>query len=150
MKWPRGRTKLGNRSTLEDYCFLKLKEEEIDFCYECIKVTLVQGFVSSCPSMEIYGVSKKYKEVTPKIRPITYTPDFIGQWWMIETKGHLTPKAKDRWKLFKKYLTDNGIVCYLFMPRNHKQIDESIEIIKEIWNGEKIPTGARSIIELKA
>ena len=39
-----------------------------------------------------------------------------------------------RWKLFKKYLTDNNMQYDLFMPKNHAQIDSCIQMIKEKIN----------------
>lgn len=34
-----------------------------------------------------------------------------------------------RWKLFKKYLQDNNLKYDLYMPHNHKQVDECIQMI---------------------
>jgi len=36
-----------------------------------------------------------------------------------------------RWKLFKRYLFENNLNYDLYMPKNHKQIDECIKMIKE-------------------
>ena len=41
-------------------------------------------------------------EVVKKYLPIKYTPDFIGDNFIIETKGRANESFPMRWKLFKK------------------------------------------------
>ena len=65
---------------------------------------------------------------------MTYTPDFVGDKWIIETKGNPNDAFPLRWKLFKKYLVDHDLIYDLYVPRNHKQIDETIKQIKENVN----------------
>lgn len=64
-----------------------------------------------------------------KLQSIKYTPDFVGKNWIIETKGRANESFPFRWKLFKKYLTDNKLNYDLYIPHNHKQVDECINII---------------------
>lgn len=64
-----------------------------------------------------------------KLQSIKYTPDFVGDSWIIETKGIQNELFPLRWKLFKKYLTDNNLKFDLYLPKNHKQVDECIRII---------------------
>ena len=64
-----------------------------------------------------------------KILPIKYTPDFIGKNFIIECKGRANESFPIRWKLFKKYLTDNKIKTTLYKPQNQKQCDETVELI---------------------
>jgi hypothetical protein len=95
-----------------------------------------------------YKMTPKGKELLNKsnmnVLPIRYTPDFIGKEnnWIIETKGfspsqHTFPM---RWKLFLKHLVDSGKpLPALFMPKNKMQVDECVEIIKNlIKNGHKM------------
>ena len=68
-----------------------------------------------------------------KVRPITYTPDFVGKDFIIEVKGYIKQGSYDafplRWKLFKSWLTKNKIGKTLYMPRTKKEIDKTIELI---------------------
>ena len=72
---------------------------------------------------------------------VKYTPDFVSHEhrFIIETKGwvpsqHTFPL---RWKMFLKYLSDNDMDDYmLFIPKNKKQVDETITIILSHINGE--------------
>lgn len=65
------------------------------------------------------------------LQKISYKPDFVGNNWIIETKGLMSDSFPLRWKLFKKYLMNNNMQYDLFMPKNHAQIDSCIQMIKE-------------------
>ena len=67
--------------------------------------------------------------------PITYTPDFIGDKFIIETKGRPNESFPIRWKLFKKLVTQQFPSHTLYKPQNQKECDETIELI---LNKEKI------------
>jgi hypothetical protein len=71
------------------------------------------------------------------VLPITYKPDFVGSNWIMEVKGHRRPDFDLRWKLFKHMLHTLGAPYTLLMPRNNKQLDECIEIIKELGGQDK-------------
>lgn len=80
------------------------------------------------------GTTKKLYNKGSKIRPITYTPDFVdpnGK-FIIETKGYANESFPLRWKLFKKHLKDTQQQYVLFMPRNKKQVDEVVDLIKQL------------------
>ena len=67
--------------------------------------------------------------------PITYKPDFVSyeHEFFIETKGYIPSQHTFtvRWKLFLKWLVDNEMGHYsVFLPKNQKQVDEVIKIIK--------------------
>lgn len=102
------------KSRLEKYCYKKLKENKIKAEYEKHTYTLVEGF-------EFDG---------KKIRPMTYTPDFVGKNFVIECKGQQNDAFPLRWKLFKLYLHNKKKNVKLYLPRNLKQVDEVIEMIK--------------------
>jgi hypothetical protein len=62
------------------------------------------------------------------VRPITYTPDFVGKGWIIETKGMRTPDFNLKWKLLKHKFKNKKI--QLFLPQSVKELDQAIEIIQ--------------------
>ena len=74
-----------------------------------------------------------------KILPIKYTPDFIGDGFIIETKGRANESFPMRWKMFKKHINKNELPVTLYKPQNHKECDKVVEIIlnkiKECENG---------------
>lgn len=104
------------RSKLEVYCYKRLRESNIKTEYESKKFILQQGFELD----------------NEKIRPITYTPDFIGDTFIIECKGMQTDSFKIKWKMFKYWLFTNKINYKLYMPRNQKDIEKVIQDINEI------------------
>ena len=120
------------KSNLELYCYKKLEESEILVEYEENTFTIFPATVY--PQACYEGTTKKLYNKGSKIRPITYTPDFVdpeGK-FIIETKGYANESFPLRWKLFKKHLKDNDHRYVLFMPRNKKQVDEIVEIIKQL------------------
>ena len=70
------------------------------------------------------------------VRKMEYTPDFVSHEhkFIIETKGtsaHSTGSPL-RWKLFLKQMVETGNGDYmLFVPKNSKQVDKVIQIIKD-------------------
>lgn len=103
------------RSKLEVYCYKRLQESNIKTEYESKKFILQQGFELD----------------NEKIRPITYTPDFIGDTFIIECKGMQTDSFKIKWKMFKYWLFTNKINYKLYMPRNQKDIEKIIQDIND-------------------
>ena len=120
------------KSNLELYCYKLLKEAKISVKYEENTFIIFDAMVYPLACYE--GTTKKLYNKGSKIRPITYTPDFVdpnGK-FIIETKGYANESFPLRWKLFKKHLKDNNHHYVLFMPRNKKQVDEVIELIKQL------------------
>lgn len=76
----------------------------------------------------------KFEYLGEKIRPITYLPDFIGQYkdkkFIVECKGLMGDSFPLRYKLFKHYLKTHRSKAKCYLVRNHKQVDEMIEDIK--------------------
>lgn len=103
------------RSKLEVYCYKRLRESNIKTEYESKKFILQQGFELD----------------NEKIRPITYTPDFIGDTFIIECKGMQTDSFKIKWKMFKYWLFTNKINYKLYMPRNQKDIEKVIALLQK-------------------
>ena len=120
------------KSNLELHCYKQLKEAKILVKYEEITFTIFDALVY--PQACYEGTTKKLYNKGSKIRPITYTPDFVdpnGK-FIIETKGYANESFPLRWKLFKKHLKDTKQQYVLFMPRNKKQVDEVVELITQL------------------
>lgn len=121
------------KSNLEKYCAEQLKLEKIPFEYEAVKFELHPSFRYEGTSYEKVTRSKKkvFDLQNPGIRAITYTPDFVGDGWIIETKGMETSTFKIKWKMFKKHLIDNNSHYQLYKPTNQKEVLETIKLIKD-------------------
>ena len=142
-RYVKGRTKVKNvkkptfdgiqfQSKLELHCYKKLKEEKIPISYEGTTFTIFPATVYPLACYE--GTTKRLYNKGSKIRAITYTPDFVdpnGK-FIIETKGYANESFPLRWKLFKKHLKDTKQQYVLFMPRNKAQVDEVVELIKQL------------------
>ena len=87
------------RSPLETYTAKRLGEEGIKFEYEPYAIELFPSFSHLFDSYE--KPSKTFKTIPKKIRAIHYTPDFVGDGWIIETKGMRTEEFNIKWKLLK-------------------------------------------------
>jgi len=125
------------KSKLELYCYKKLKETDLTFKYEEHTFELIPSFTFTNDSYELFyrkGL-KTFGIQRPTVRSMTYTPDFVGDKWIIETKGNPNDAFPIKWKLFKRYILDHSLNIDLYMPRNQKQVDEVIEIIKTKYEG---------------
>ena len=120
------------KSKLEVYCYKKLKEAKLDFTYEGVTFELMPSFTFDNDSFELYKLqgNKYFGPQRPHIRAITYTPDFVGEGWVIETKGNPNETFPIKFKLFKRLLMQTHANMDIYVPRNQKQIDEVIAIIK--------------------
>jgi hypothetical protein len=101
------------RSRLEVFCYKSLIKHNIKADYEKYKFTLLDSFRFNDES----------------VRKMTYTPDFVGEEFVIECKGFSNDAFPLRWKLFKHFLFTNNIQYDLYLPRNQKQVIEVIEAI---------------------
>ena len=121
------------RSKLELFTYRKLEDADIDALYEKKKYVLQEGFRYSATVYEPHK-TKGYIPTTTKIRDITYTPDFVDPHgrWIIEVKGFANDVFPVKWKMFKNYLMQQDDPPVLFLPRNQKQVLETIELIKEL------------------
>lgn len=122
------------RSKLEAFCAKTLQEEGIIAEYEKSKFLLNDKFTFNADSYE--DLKKKgqssFGMANPNIQHITYTPDFVDPKfrWLIECKGMRTDAFTLKWKMFKKYLNENKIKMDLYLPKNQKQVLQTIAIIK--------------------
>lgn len=108
------------KSQLETYVYKQLKAHNLKAEYEPIKFELIPSFVF-CGK---------------KIRPMTYTPDFVGNNFIIEAKGRPNDVFPYKWKLFMYYLKLNNLdkKYMLFIVHNHKETEECIKKIKAYEN----------------
>ena len=118
-------------SGLEKYMYQALKKAKIKADYEGRTYTLIEGFnfESSSYERQSNGKGQFVDRGNKKILPIKYTPDFIGDDFIIETKGRANESFPMRWKLFKKFINK----CYprvtLYKPQNQKECDQVIELL---------------------
>ena len=118
-------------SGLEKYMYQALKKAKIKADYEGRTYTLIEGFdfESSSYERQSNGKGQFVDRGNKKILPIKYTPDFIGEDFIVETKGRANESFPMRWKLFKRLINK----CYprvtLYKPQNQKECDQVIELL---------------------
>ena len=119
-------------SGLEKHMYIALQKAKIRSKYEGETFVLLPGFHFENKVYERQANGKgEYKNRGEKrILPIKYTPDFIGEDFIIETKGRPNESFPIRWKLFKKLVTEQFPSYVLFKPQNQKECDRVIEILK--------------------
>jgi|TARA_R110000868_G_scaffold96321_5_gene264979 hypothetical protein len=118
-------------SGLEKYMYLALKKAHIKSEYEGETFILQEGFDFDMESYERQANGKGYfaNRGEKKILPIKYTPDFIGEDFIIETKGRANDSFPLRWKMFKQQVNKTRSHVTLYKPQNQKECDEVIQII---------------------
>ena len=118
-------------SGLEKYMYQALKKAKIKAKYEGRTYTLVEGFdfESSSYERQSNGKGQFVDRGNKKIQPIKYTPDFVGDDFIIETKGRANESFPMRWKLFKKFVKNEMPHVILYKPQNQKECDKVIELI---------------------
>lgn len=120
-------------SGLERHMYIALKKAKIKALYEGETFTLVDGFMfdSSSYERQSNGKGDMIDRGNKNILPIKYTPDFIGDGFIIECKGRANESFPMRWKLFKKYVKENLPEVDLYKPQNQKECDAVIQLIKQ-------------------
>lgn len=118
-------------SGLEKYMYIALKKNKIKAEYEGETFVLLNGFNFDNEVYERQANGKgEYKNRgCKKILPIKYTPDFIGDNFIIETKGRANESFPMRWKLFKSLIVKQFPDVTLYKPQNQKECDQTIELI---------------------
>ncbi len=124
-------------SGLEVYMYKALKEARIVAEYEPTSYTLLNGFdlEGVCFEKQANGKGDYKNRGCKRILPIKYTPDFIGEDFIIETKGRANESFPMRWKLFKRLVMNQFPNVTLYKPQNQKECDETISIILSKRNG---------------
>ena len=123
-------------SGLEKYMWIALKKAKIKCKYEGETFVLLNGFHFENEVYEKQSNGKgEYKNRGNKrILPIKYTPDFIGEDFIIETKGRANESFPMRWKLFKQLVVSQFPGITLYKPSNQITCDETIKVILEKRN----------------
>ena len=119
-------------SGLEKYMYIALQKAKIHAIYEGSTFELQEGFMFDNESYERQGNGKgdMVNRGSKKILNIKYTPDFVSDTFIIETKGRANESFPMRWKLFKKLITENRLGPFtLYKPQNQKECDETVSLI---------------------
>jgi len=120
-------------SGLERYTYMALKKAKLFEGYENEVFQLIKGFNFNNISYEkqANGKGEYVDRGQKKIFGIKYTPDFVGKDYIIECKGRANESFPIRWKLFKLWLTKNNIGKTLYKPQNQKEVDRTVDLIKQ-------------------
>lgn len=124
-------------SGLERYMYMALQKAKIKADYEGQSYTLINGFDFTSESYERQSNGKGdfTNRGNKRVLPITYTPDFIGNNFIIECKGRANESFPIRWKLFKKHVSENMPNFTLYKPQNQSECDQVIiHIMNKIKN----------------
>lgn len=118
-------------SGLERYMYMQLKKHKIKAKYEGETYEIFPGFNFPNEAYERCANGKgEYKNRgSKKILNIKYTPDFIGDGFIIECKGRANESFPLRWKMFKRYCAEHMPNIVLYKPQNQKECDETIRLI---------------------
>ena len=118
-------------SGLEKYMYIALKKAKIHAVYEGATFVLQKDFVFNVDSYErqANGKGDMVNRGQKKIQNIKYTPDFVSDSFIIESKGRANESFPIRWKMFKKYVKKHLKRVTLYKPQNQKECDRVIELI---------------------
>ena len=120
-------------SGLEKYMYQALKDADIRAQYEGKTFVVSEGF--DFPNISIERCANGRGEFkdrgNKKILPIKYTPDFIGDGFIIECKGRGNESFPIRWKLFKKVVSSEHPHVIIYKPQNQKECDQTVKSILE-------------------
>jgi len=120
------------KSGLERNMAILLDGEDIEFLYEPVSYNLMEGFHFPLESYErsSNGNGDMINRGEKKVLPIKYTPDFVGDGFIIETKGYANETFPRTWKMFKRYLVDHSFDVTLYKPQKISECEEVIKLIK--------------------
>ena len=120
-------------SGLEKYMYICLKKEKIKFAYEGETFELLPAFnfSSECYERQSNGKGEFTNRGGKKVLNIKYTPDFIGEDFIIETKGRANESFPLRWKMFKYLMSLTNDQRTLYKPQNQNECKEVVELILE-------------------
>jgi len=118
-------------SGLERYMYMALKKAKIKAKYEGETFVLMNGFHFENESYEkqANGKGEFINRGSKRILPIKYTPDFIGEDFIIECKGRANESFPMRWKLFKRLVSQQFPSYTLYKPQNQRECDRVIQHI---------------------
>ena len=118
-------------SGLEKYMYIALKKAKLKFEYEGENFTLIESFKfnSQAHERQNNGKGEYINRGDKKVLGIRYTPDFVGEDFIIETKGRANESFPMRCKLFKKHMQEIGDDRNLYKPQTNKECDKTIYLI---------------------
>ena len=118
-------------SGLEKYMYVAMQKAKIKSKYEGETFVLLNGFhfENEVYERQANGKGEYKNRGCKRILPIKYTPDFIGEDFIIETKGRANESFPIRWKMFKNYVKEHLKHVILYKPQNQKDCDEVIKLI---------------------
>jgi len=121
------------KSGLEAYMYRALKRHKIEAEYEGRTYTLLNGFdfTLECYERQANGKGEFKNRGNKKSLGMKYTPDFIGDGFIIECKGRANESFPIRWKIFKKYVNYQLRGVTLYKPQNQKECDTTVRLILE-------------------
>ena len=124
-------------SGLEKYMHLALKKAKIQAVYEGHTYEIFPSYQFDTSAYERCANGKgDYKDRGhKKILNISYTPDFMGQGFIIECKGRANESFPLRWKMFKKLVSSTEPHVIIYKPQNQKECDITTASILEMQKG---------------
>lgn len=125
-------------SKLETYMYNLLKNNDIEFGYESEVFQLIEEFELENDCFEKSGRKPMTLKTNKKIRGMQYTPDFVSDSFIIETKGFRTDSFSLRWKIFKAHLNKNKDNRVIYVPSNKAECDIVVkDILSRLSNDSK-------------
>lgn len=118
-------------SGLEKNMYIALKKAGIKVRYEGETFVLINGFhfENEVYERQANGKGEFTNRGSKRILPVKYTPDFIGEDFIIETKGRANESFPMRWKLFKLLVKEQFPNYTLYKPQNIKECEETVRLI---------------------
>ena len=116
-------------SQLEIYMYKQLQANDVEFGYETERFDIIDGFHSDNVSFERTATKDFINRGEKKIRGIYYTPDFVSDKFIIETKGRANESFPVRWKLFKRLLHLNNDMRVIYKPQSKADCDVAVKDI---------------------
>ena len=132
-------------SGLEKYMYIALKNAKIDFEYEGETFELLPTFNNDneCYERQSNGKGDFINRGCKKVLNIKYTPDFIGEDFVIETKGRANESFPLRWKMFKYLMRLMNDKRILYKPQSNRECDTTVELILKNRKNDKKETNSR-------
>lgn len=118
-------------SGLERHMYMALQKAKIKAEYEGKTYILIDGFDFTSESFERQSNGKGdfTNRGNKRVLPISYTPDFVANDFIIECKGRANESFPIRWKLFKKYVQEKMPGVTLYKPQNQSECEQVIQHI---------------------
>ena len=121
-------------SQLEVYMYKIMQDAGVEFGYETERFDIIDPFYSGNISYERTATKDFINRGEKKVRGIFYTPDFVSEHFIIETKGRPNESFPIRWKLFKRHLDLTNDMRVVYKPQSKADCDVALEdILKRFY-----------------